>query len=293
MIKKNMNMCIATFSIVGCDPAAGEVGVAVQSKFPAVGSTVPWGKGGVGAVATQAWANGSYGLRGIELMEKGLSPEEVVNELIRTDDERDVRQVGVVNVKGESATYTGKDCTSWAGGIAGKNYAAQGNILACAGVVSALSDTFVKTEGDLASKLMESLVAAQAAGGDRRGMQSAALYIVKVGGGYGGLTDRLIDLRVDDHQNPIQELQRLLGLARFYFGRTKQENILKIEGDVKDFILKVMSEKGYFSGNMAAEWNQEMHDAFQSFSLTENYDERLAPFGLVDNEVVEFMRKSY
>ena len=295
MIMKNNHKgrCISTYSIVGCDPAAEEVGVAVQSKFPAVGSAVPWGKGGVGAVATQAWANLSYGNKGIELMEKGLHPEEVIRELIGGDDGRDVRQVGIVDIKGRSATFTGKDCTNWAGGIAGENFAAQGNILTGANVVDAIADTFVKTKGDLAEKLMKSLTAGQNAGGDSRGMQSSALYIVKVGAGYGGHSDRLLDLRVDDHKNPIEELNRLLEMSRFYFGKTKEGNLSKIEGGIKDFILGIISKKGFYTGVDLADWNQEMHDAFQLFSLTENYDERLAPFGMIDNEVLDFMKKSF
>ena len=285
--------CISTYSIVGCDPAAEEVGVAVQSKFPAVGSAVPWGKGGVGAVATQAWANLSYGNKGIELMDKGLHPEEVIRELTGADDGREVRQVGIVDIKGRSATFTGKDCTNWAGGIAGENFAAQGNILTGPDVVNAMAETFVKTQGDLAEKLMKSLTAGQNAGGDSRGMQSSALYIVKVGAGYGGHSDRLFDLRVDDHKNPIEELGRLLEMSRFYFGKTKDGNTSKIEGDVKDYILGVITKKGYYISDVNPDWNQEMHDAFQLFSLTENYDERLAPFGMIDNEVLAFMKKSF
>ena len=226
-------------------------------------------------------------------MEKGLHPEEVIRELTDGDDGRDVRQVGIVDIKGQSATFTGRDCTSWAGGITGENFAAQGNILTGASVVDAMADTFVKTEGDLAEKLMKSLTAGQNAGGDSRGMQSSALYIVKVGAGYGGHSDRLLDLRVDDHKNPIEELNRLLEMSRFYFGKTKEGNLSKIEGGVKDFILGIISKKGFYTGGDCADWNKEMHDAFQLFSLTENYDERLAPFGMIDNEVLDFMKKSF
>jgi len=259
-----------------------------------VGNAVPWGKGGVGAVATQAWANVSYGNRGIELLEQGLSPEEVITELTKSDEGRETRQIGIVDIKGRSATFTGKECSDWAGGIAGPNFAAQGNILAGKAVVDAMADTFTNTKGDLTTKLMESLAAAQEAGGDIRGMQSAALYIVKVGGGYGGGSDRLVDIRVDDNPDPIAELRRVLGLYRFFSFKTKEGNISKIEGKIKDMILGVLSQKGYYKkDSLQTEWDEEMHKAFMDFSLTENFDERLAPFGMVDNEVITFMNENY
>ena len=293
MKDNRLDRCISTYSIVGCDPAAGEVGVAVQSKFLAVGCVVPWGKGGVGAVATQSFANAAYGNDGIALMEKGIHPEEVIAELTSNDDGRDLRQVGVVDIKGRSATFTGKDCYDWAGGIAGENFAAQGNVLTGPEVVDALAGTFTKTKGDLTTKLMESLAAGQNAGGDRRGMQSAAIYIVKVAGGYGGGSDRLLDLRVDEHENPVDELRRILDMSRFYFNKTKEGNISKIEGAVKDFILGILSKKGVYKGDVSGDWNQAMHDAFMEFNGTENFDERIQPFGLVDTEVLEFMKRNY
>ena len=293
MAGTRIDRCISTYSIVGCDPAAGEVGVAVQSKFLAVGSAVPWAKGGVGAVATQSWANLTYGNRGIALMEQGLHPEEIIEELTRDDELKDSRQVGIVDIQGRSASFTGKDCSDWAGGITGENFAAQGNILTGKDVVDAMVDGFLETKGDLAGRLMESLAAGQAAGGDKRGMQSAALYVVKVGGGYGGGSDRLVDVRVDEHKNPIEELRRILDLSRFYFGKTKEGNYAKIEGETKDYILSVMAKRGHYDGELGADWNEAMHDAFQHFSLVENFDERLAPFGLVDHEVLAFMKKQF
>jgi uncharacterized Ntn-hydrolase superfamily protein len=288
-----LDRCISTYSIVGADPVNGEVGVAVQSKFLAVGNVVQWGKGGVGAVATQAWANASYGNRGIEMMEQGIHPEEIVKELIAGDERKESRQFGIVDVKGRSANFTGADCANWAGGKAGPCFAAQGNILTGPEVVDAMADTFQKVDGDLTTKLMEALGAAQDAGGDKRGMQSAALAVWKIDGGYGGMTDRLVDLRVDEHKNPIEELRRLLELSRFYFGRTKEDNYAKIEGDVKKYILETMENRGHYNGEMAGDWNKEKDEAFQYFSLVENFDERLAPFGLVDNEVLAFMKKNF
>lgn len=199
-----------TFSVVGADPATGDVGVAVASKFLAVGSVVPFVKAGVGAIATQAFANTTYGPRGLELLARKLSPAEVVKRLTSADKGRDQRQLGIVDAKGRSATYTGKQCIAWAGGIAGKNFAVQGNILTGEAVVKAMADAFQKTQGELALKLMASLAAGERAGGDARGKQSAAIVVARRGGGYAGFDDRYIDLRVDDHPEPVQELQRLL-----------------------------------------------------------------------------------
>lgn len=284
---------INTFSIVGCDPEAGEVGIAVQSKFLAVGNVVPWAKGGVGGVATQSWANLTYGTEGLVLLEQGMHPQDVLDRLTREDEGRDSRQVGIVDIKGRSATFTGKDCADWAGGIAGENFAAQGNILVSAETVTAMAETFQKTEGDLTTKLMMALAAAQRAGGDRRGMQSAALYVVKEGAGYGGGSDRLVDIRVDDHPHPIEELERILVLYRFYLQKTKPGNLVPIEGDAAQLILSVLKKKNVYAGDIDATWNQELHDLFLEFSLVENYDERLAPYGLVDREVLDFMRDNY
>jgi uncharacterized Ntn-hydrolase superfamily protein len=203
----------ATFSIVARDGAAGELGVAVASRFFAVGSVVPWAQAGVGAVATQAFANTSFGWRGLELLEKGLTPQETVDLLIRGDDDPARRQLGIVSAEGLSATYTGENCLSWAGGRSGPDYAIQGNILAGEAVVTNMERAFLETEGTLAERLYAALVAGEEAGGDSRGKQSAALLVVRAGAGYGGYTDRAVDIRVDDHAEPFQELGRLLHLA--------------------------------------------------------------------------------
>lgn len=285
--------CISTYSIVAADPNAGEVGVAVQSKFLAVGHVVPWAKGGIGAVATQAWANLRFGPEGLSLLEQGMHPEKIVEALIKSDAGHASRQFGIVDLQGRSATYTGADCADWAGGIAGDGFAAQGNILVGSETVRQMADTFKNTEGDLTSRLMESLAAGQEAGGDRRGMQSAALYVVKKDGGYGGGSDRLVDIRVDDHKDPIKELRRVLGLWRFYLQKTVDGNLETIQGDTKTLILSVLKKKGLYSGALDAPWNDELHDLFTEFSLTENFDERLAPPGLIDREVVTFLKENY
>ncbi len=205
-----MQEAFGTFSVVGADPTTGEVGVAVASKFLAVGSVVPYAKAGVGAIATQAFGNTTYGPRGLQLLERRLSPEQVVRRLTSADKGRDQRQLGIVDARGRSATYTGKQCIAWAGGIAGKNFAVQGNILTGEEVVKAMAEAFQNTQGELALKLMASLEAGERAGGDSRGKQSAAILVARKGGGYAGFDDRYIDLRVDDHPEPVQELRRLL-----------------------------------------------------------------------------------
>jgi len=216
-IKNLKDPSISTFSIVARDPAADEMGVAVASRFFAVGSVVPWAKSEIGAVATQSFANTSFGWRGLELMEKGLTPEEVADVLVRNDEDPTRRQFGIVAANGQSATYTGGDCLDWAGGRKGVNYAVQGNILAGEAVVEAMERTFLETGGTLADRLYAALLAGERNGGDSRGKQSAALLVVKEGAGYGGYTDRAIDIRVDDHTEPFQELGRLLVFAQMNY----------------------------------------------------------------------------
>jgi uncharacterized Ntn-hydrolase superfamily protein len=203
---------VATFSVVGYDPDTKEWGVAVASKFLAVGSVVPWAEAGVGAVATQSYANVTFGPKGLELMRKGKTAEETVKALTDDDEGRDQRQVGMIDAKGEASTYTGKKCNAWAGGKTGKHFACQGNILAGPEVVDAMAKAFEESKGPLAWRLMASLEAGDKAGGDKRGKQSAAVYVAKAKGGYAGLNDRYIDFRVDDHKEPIPELARVLAL---------------------------------------------------------------------------------
>jgi uncharacterized Ntn-hydrolase superfamily protein len=213
----NAPLTIATFSIVARDSVTGELGVAVASRFFAVGNVVPWAKAGAGAVATQSFANTSFGWRGLELLEKGLTPEEVVKVLLRNDDNPTRRQFGIVATNGKSATYTGENCIAWAGGRNGPNYAVQGNILAGEAVVTVMEKAFLETTGTLADRLYAALVAGDAKGGDARGKQSAAMLVVKAGAGYGGYTDRAIDIRVDDHPEPFKELGRLLNYAQMNY----------------------------------------------------------------------------
>ncbi|MGH7342948.1 MAG: DUF1028 domain-containing protein, partial [Candidatus Rokuibacteriota bacterium] len=200
---------VATYSIVAYDPETKELGIAVQSKFIAVGAVVPWAKAGVGVVATQSYANTTFGPKGLELLEKGEKPDDVLAKLLEADPGREHRQVGVVDAKGRSATFTGKKCNAWAGGITGENYCVQGNILAGEAVVQGMDKAYKQVTGDLGDRLIAALQGGQDAGGDIRGMQSAALLIVRQGWGYGGFNDRYRDVRVDDHPKPIEELKRV------------------------------------------------------------------------------------
>lgn len=205
---------VATFSIVGFDPATGDLGVAVASRFLAVGHVVPWARAGVGAIATQALANTTYGPRGLSLLSQGHSAAETLQLLLRSDPESAERQVGIVDARGRSAAHTGTGCSAWAGSVEGENYTAQGNILTGEEVVRAMGERFEAAEGSLADRLLAALEAGDAAGGDSRGRQSAAILVVRDGGGYAAMNDRYLDLRVDDHERPIEELARIYGIWR-------------------------------------------------------------------------------
>jgi uncharacterized Ntn-hydrolase superfamily protein len=218
-----------TFSLVACDLEARQWGVVVASKFLAVGAVVPWARADVGAVATQASANVSYGPRGLELLATGASAQETIDRLTGDDPGAPERQIGVVDGGGGSATFTGPECFDWAGGRAGPGYAAQGNLLVGAAVVEALADTFEGTEGPLVERLLASLRAGEEAGGDRRGRQSAAVIVRQTDAGYGGGTDILVDLRVDDHVEPVTELQRLYAIQDLLFGRTPEDQLIPLE----------------------------------------------------------------
>ncbi|MFC0297193.1 DUF1028 domain-containing protein [Geobacillus jurassicus] len=281
---------VATFSIVAFDPATGELGIAVQSKFLGVGAVVPWAKAGVGAVATQSYANTSYGPRGLEWMAKGKSAQETLELLIGDDSERDLRQVGIVDAKGRAATFTGEKCYPWAGGITGPNYAAQGNILAGGETVLAMGRTFEQTKGPLAERLLKALQAGQAAGGDRRGQQSAALLVVKEGGGYGGFNDRYIDLRVDDHPQPIEELIRLYQLRQLYFEKPRPEKVAAMEGAVKEEVAAQLVRLGYLSKERAAD-SEALHEALTVYIHTENFEEREVEKGKIDLDVLDYMKQ--
>lgn len=217
-VKKAMQI-ISTFSIVAYDVATKSWGVAVQSKFLAAGSAVPWAKAAVGAVATQALSNPRYGPLGLAMLDQGLSADEVVAGLVGGDPGRALRQTGVIDRSGRAAAFTGADCLPWAGHVIGEHFCCQGNILAGEGVLTGMATAFAQRAAQpFAERLVSVLEAGQAAGGDARGQQSAALLVVRAGGGLGGYSDRAVDLRVDDHPTPIGELARLLALHREIFG---------------------------------------------------------------------------
>jgi len=280
---------VNTFSIVGYDPQTEELGIAVQSKFLAVGSVVPWAKANVGAVATQALANLDYGEKGLELLEEGLSPEEVIEKLRSEDEDDAARQVGIVDAEGNSASFTGKECYDWAGEVTGPNFACQGNILVGEDTVKAMAEKFQNTQGKLADRLVLALEAGQKAGGDKRGRQSAALLVVKENGSYGGYNDRYIDLRVDDHETPIQELQRLLEIFYLYFGDQEAEKV-----ELDDTLIKEI--KGYlkdldlFSGNIDSNNDDQFQKALEVFYHQENFEEREQAKDHIDKDILEYMK---
>jgi uncharacterized Ntn-hydrolase superfamily protein len=273
---------VATYSIVACDLEAGQWGVAVQSKFLSVGSVVPWAEPQVGAVATQAYANPRYGPQGLEKLRAGKSAQEVVDELTQADEGRSQRQLGVVDARGGSATFTGEECLDWAGGRTGEGYAAQGNILVSAETVDALADTFEGSAGaGLAERLLECLVAAQAAGGDSRGQQSASLLVVERDGGYAGMSDVLVDLRVDDHPGPVGELARLYDMHNLLFGKTPPADWLELDDALRTELEDRLRRLGY---------DGELAKALDAWAGTENLEERVDGIERIDPVVLAELR---
>ena len=277
-------LSLSTFSVVACDLARAEWGVAVASKFLAAGSVVPWAEAGVGAVATQAWANVAYGPRGLELMRGGKSAEDVVVALTRADEGREQRQLGVVDARGGASTFTGAECLEWAGGVSGADYAAQGNILVSEETVSALARTFEASAGKaLAPRLLDALAARQRAGGDSRGQQSAALYVVSPGRGYGGTSDVLVDLRVDDHATPIDELERLYEQHDLLFGSTPEDEWIVVDDELARELRERLAKLGYEQ--------ESLETALTTWAGAENLEERVNGVARVDPVVLRELRK--
>lgn len=285
-------MTPSTFSLVAYDPSNGDLGIAVASKFLAVGSVVPWAQHGVGAIATQSWANTSYGPYGLEMLKQGMSPEEVGNALIVMDPQAAQRQFGIVDAQGRAFTFTGSECSDWAGGRIGKNYAAQGNILVGAAVVDALAETFERARGTLAERLLNALAAGQAAGGDARGQESAALLVVRANGGYGGFNDRYLDLRVDDHTAPIEELKRLLDLHFLYLDKSNANDLIAIDENIARELQSIMAKRGY-AVQVNGVWDDASQKAFRKFGGVENLEERLQEGPWVDQVVLRFLRERF
>ena len=277
-----MARTIATYSIAACDLDAGQWGVATQSKFLAVGSVVPWAEPHVGAIATQAYANPRYGPEGLSLLRKGLSAEEVVARLTAADEGRDQRQLGVVDREGRSASFTGAECLEWAGGRTGPCYAAQGNILVSAATVDEIAETFESSKGTLAERLLDCLDAAQAAGGDRRGQQSAALLVVEQDGGYAKLSDTIVELRVEDHELPLEELRRLYRLHEALFGETPRDEWLTVDDALANELRDRLAKLGY---------DGELEDALNKWAGNANLEERVDGVAEIDPIVLEELRE--
>ena len=269
---------VSTYSLAACDLERGQWGVVTQSKFLAVGSVVPWAEPDAGAVATQSYANPRYGPDGLALLRQGLSAEEVVARLTDADDGRDGRQLGVVDAVGRGATFTGSGCQDWAGGRTGEGYAAQGNILVSGETVDALAETFESSAGTLAERLLDSLAAGEAAGGDRRGQQSAALLVVRRGGGYAGLSDVVVDLRVDDHETPIEELRRLFVLHDQLFGKTPRDRWLTVDDELRAEIGERLAGLGY--------------ERLEDWAGAANLEERVDGDDSIDPVVLRELRKT-
>jgi uncharacterized Ntn-hydrolase superfamily protein len=275
-------MPASTFSIIAYDATAEEWGVAVQSKFLAIGAVTPWVRAGAGAIATQAFINVSYGHDGLSLLEQGLSAQEVVERLTSRDPGRESRQLGVVDRDGNSACFTGSACFEWAGQHQGKRYAAQGNTLVSADTLTALVERYESGAGEpLARRLVESLAAAQEAGGDRRGQQAAAVLTARAGAGYGG-SDVHVDLRVDDHPRPIEELRRLLDLHELYFGQTPPEEWLELDDELAAELRRHLDVLGYSEGELAAD--------LEAWAGVENFEERLRGTERIDPVVLAQLR---
>ncbi|MHA1297258.1 MAG: DUF1028 domain-containing protein [Promethearchaeota archaeon] len=262
-----------TFSIVAYDPKNKEWGVAVQSKFVAVGSLVPHARANVGAIATQAYANTSYGPKGLALLEQGYSAKEVIEILIEDDNLKEERQVGIVDSRGNVHSYTGEKCFEWAGHVIGKNHACQGNILASEEVVKAMSKAFINTSGDLVEKFFTALEAGQEKGGDRRGMESAAILIVKEKGAYDGGTDRYIDIRVDEHPNPIKELKKVFEIYDMcLLLRDDPKDIVKLEGNVLKNVKTLLKQDGFYKGEINDIYDKATKIALKNWLGTNNFE---------------------
>jgi uncharacterized Ntn-hydrolase superfamily protein len=283
-----------TFSIVAYDPVVNEWGVATQSKFLAVGAVVPWAAANAGAIATQSYANTSFGPRGLEMLAQGLSAAETLDRLLTADEGRDQRQVGIIDREGRAVTYTGAGCHAWAGGISGSNFAVQGNILVSAATGDALAAGFENARGELADRLVAALLAGQRAGGDRRGQQSAAVLIVRDKGGYAGFNDRYLDLRVDDDPHPIERLQRLVELHHLYFGKPAPETLVTIDQKIARELQRIAKRAQQYHGVITGEYDAATREAVEGLIGIENLEDRW-PFGSdqIDPVAFKFLQQAY
>jgi uncharacterized Ntn-hydrolase superfamily protein len=278
-----------TFSIVATDPERRDLGIAVASRFPCVGAVVPWARAGAGAVATQSWANTSFGPDGLALMAEGVPASEALDRLVAADDGRDDRQVGFVDPSGAAATFTGSRCMDWAGGVTGDGFAAQGNILAGEAVVAELARAFTETEGDLCDRLLAALIAGDAAGGDQRGRQSAALLVVRDGGGYEGRNDRYIDLRVDDHVDPIVELQRLFAVWDDTM-LIRNDPLLEATPALVADLQRRLASLGRYAGTATGAYDAATREALGGWAGEFNLEGRLREDDLISQHLVRELR---
>lgn len=284
----------STFSIAACDLENKTWGVAVASKFLAVGAAVPWVQANAGAVATQSYVNTSYGPNGLAMMKEGLSAQDTLAKLLAGDPEREIRQVGIVDAQGGATTFTGKKCHAWAGGLTGPGYAIQGNILTGADVVQKMEEVFLETAGELPARLYAALYAGDRAGGDKRGRQAAAIYVAKPKGGYGGFLDRWIDYRVDDHLDPVPRLGELLELHELYMGKSPESERVQLEGQTLIDLQKIMADLGYYQAHMDGNYSEAIAESVASFMGNENFEERTDPkAGWVDRPVLDYIFKKF
>ena len=262
--------------------------MAVASKFPAVGAVVPWVQAEAGAVATQSFANTSYGPRGLALMGAGFSAQETLERLLEDDPDKELRQVGLVDAKGGSATFSGGGCFAWAGGVSGRGYAIQGNILANDRVVPAMEEAFLITRANLPTRLHAALLAGDRAGGDKRGRQSAAIYVAKPKAGFGGFVDRWLDYRVDDHEDPVPRLGELLDMHGLYFGKSPESERVEIKGNVMTQLTEILMQRSYLTDGKS------FSEAFHEFIGNENFEERADPEAKwIDGPVLDYLIKKF
>ena len=282
----------STFSIVAFDGSTGDLGVAVESKFIAVGALVPWAKAGVGAIATQAWANVSYGPRGLKMLEAGFSASETLRRLLGDDPRPEVRQVAIVDGKGDVAVHTGSECMEWAGHVTGAGYSCQGNILSSSKVVQSMADAYEETSGDLVDRLLRALSAGQAAGGDRRGEQSAALLVVRDKGGYEGFTDRYVDLRVDDHPHPIEELERIFKIYDMtILSREDPRNLLSIDAEMTLVLQKDLKKLSLYHGEVTGTFDDATKKALADFVNLHNFENRMREEGRIWKSILDYLEE--
>lgn len=285
---------LSTFSIVAWDPDGPTWGVAVASKFPAVGAVVPWAAAGAGAVATQSFANTSYGPRGLALMASGQPAQTALDLLLSEDDDRAQRQAGLVDPSGGAATFTGPGCLAWAGGRTGKGYAVQGNILAGPGVVEAMAADFEASPGPLPERLVRALLAGDRAGGDRRGRQSAAVLVVRAGAGYAGFNDRWVDYRVDDAEDPVPRLGELLEIHHLFFEQSPPQDRLPLQGETLERLRAIAAGLGYGPPPAGSGLDEGTRAALRSFLGNENFEDRVdLQAGTIDRPAFEYLMRRF